>query len=194
MINKVMQEKIEERLLSLPVVQYAWLGSDEIEFSSRVREICRGECPRYGTSWACPPAVGSVEECRKKCSRYEGAFVFTTIAEVTDIENLEETLSTRRGHEEVAVQIREIFRACGFETLALSGDSCARCETCAYPDGPCRHQESMIPCIEGYGIVVPLLAEKAGIAFENGRNIVTWFGLILWRQETDRSPETAADR
>lgn len=181
MIDKTMQGKIEEELLSLPVVQYAWLEGGEIEFSERVREICRRECPRYGTSWACPPAVGTVEECRERCGQYEGAFVFTTIAEVSDIENMEETLSTRRGHEEVTGQIREIFRDCGFETLALSGDSCARCKTCAYPDGPCRHPERMIPCVEGYGIVVPLLAQKAGIAFENGRNTVTWFGLILWR-------------
>ncbi len=181
MINAATQKIIEERLLSLPVVQYAWLESGEIEFSQRVREICRQECPRYGTSWSCPPAVGAVEECRERCMRYEGAFVFTTIAEVSDIENLQETLGTRRGHEEITGQIREIFRDCGFETLALSGDSCARCGECAYPGGPCRHPKNMIPCIEGFGIVVPLLAEKAGIEFDNGGNIVTWFGLILWR-------------
>ena len=54
MINESAQKRIEERLLTLPVVQYAWLETGEIPFSERVREICRGECPRYGTSWACP--------------------------------------------------------------------------------------------------------------------------------------------
>lgn len=181
MTDKIMREKIEEQLLSLPVVQYAWLECGEISFSGRVREICRSECPRYGTSWACPPAVGTVEECRERCGQYEGAFVFTTVAEVQDVEDMQETLGTRRGHEEITGQIRGIFQDCGFETLALSGDSCARCETCAYPDGACRHPEHMIPCVEGYGIVVPLLAQKVGIAFENGRNTVTWFGLILWK-------------
>ncbi len=180
MIKETTREIIEERLADLPVVQYAWLEADELTFSERVRKICRDECPRYGTSWACPPGVGTVKECREACGRYEGAFVFTTIAEVSDIENMEETLGTRRGHEEVTGQIRGLFRECGLETLALSGDSCARCEKCAYPDGPCRYPKDMIPCIEGYGIVVPSLAEKAGIEFENGRNIVTWFGLILF--------------
>ena len=189
MTDEAVQKKIEDRLSELPVVQYAWLENSALPFSERVREICRQECPRYGTSWACPPAVGTVEECRKRCGQFEGAFVFTTIAEVQDVENMQETLGTRRGHEEVTGQIREIFRDCGLDTLALSGDSCARCGKCAYPEEPCRHPDSMIPCIEGYGIVVPLLAEKTGIAFENGRNTVTWFGLILWRQETERLPK-----
>ncbi len=182
MIDESAKKKIEDGLAALPVVQYAWLDASEISFSERVREICRSECPRYGTSWACPPGVGSVEECRARCSSYEGAFVFTTVAEVQDIENMEETLSTRRGHEEITGEIRGIFRDCGLDTLALSGDSCACCSTCAYPDGPCRHPDRMIPCIEGYGIVVPLLAEKAGIVFDNGGNLVTWFGLLLWNK------------
>lgn len=181
MINEAMRKRIEEGLPALPVVQYAWLESCELPFSERVREICKKECPRYGTSWACPPGVGTVEECRAACAGYEGAFVFTTAAEVSDIENMEETLGTRRGHEEVTGEIRALFRDCELETLALSGDSCARCGTCAYPDGPCRYPKEMIPCVEGYGIVVPLLAEKAGIEFDNGGNTVTWFGLILWR-------------
>ena len=185
MIKRTTQKIIEEGLSVLPVVQYAWLEIGEITFSERVREICREECPRYGTSWACPPGVGTVQECHEKCDQYDGAFVFTTIAEVSDIENMEETLATRRGHEEITGRIRALFQGCGLETLALSGDSCARCESCAYPNGPCRYPKSMIPCIEGFGIVVPLLAEKAGIEFDNGGNIVTWFGLILWRQQTD---------
>lgn len=175
------QEKTEERLAELPIVQYAWLETGDIPFSEHVREICREECPRYGTSWSCPPGVGTVEQCRAGCMEYEGAFVFTTVAEVRDIADLQETLATRRDHEEVVRQLREIFEALGAKTLALSGDSCARCPDCAYPDGPCRFPGQMIPCIEGYGIVVPLLAEKAGIEFDNGGNLVTWFGILLWK-------------
>ena len=178
--HELMQSKIEERLLELPIVQFAWLDSSALTFSERVRSICREECPRYGTSWSCPPGVGSVEQCQERCEQYEGVFVFTTIAEVHDIGNMQETLGTRREHEEVTKQIREIFKEFGLDTLALSGDSCAICPECAYPDALCRFADQMIPCIEGYGIVVPLLAEKAGIEFDNGRNIVTWFGIVLF--------------
>lgn len=180
--REAMRIKIEEKLSELPVVQYAWLDCGEIPFSERVRSICKEECPRYGTSWACPPGVGTVEECRSRCESFDGAFVFTTAAEVQDIENMEETLATRSGHEEITREIEQLLRGCTSRTLSLSGDSCAICEHCAYPEEPCRFPDKMIPCIEGYGIIVPLLAEKAGIEFMNGCNLVTWFGMILFTE------------
>lgn len=174
------KQELEEKLLELPIVQYAWVEIGEIEFSEKVRHICRTECPRYGTSWSCPPAVGTVEECRERCEAYSGAFVFTTIAEVNDAENMEETLATRAGHEAVTREIRGIFETYFHSTLALSAESCAICESCAYPDGPCRYPQRMLPCIESYGIVVPKLAERTGIEFMNGAGIVTWFGIVLY--------------
>ncbi len=181
MAEQEMQTSVEQELLQLPIVQYAWLKIQDVTFSERVRTICRQECPRYGKSWACPPGVGSVQQCQERCGRYDGLFVFTTIAEVQDITNMEETLATRGGHEEVTRQLQKLFGECGLETLALSGDSCAICPECAYPEQPCRFPDRMIPCIEGYGIVTPLLAEKAGIVFDNGGNLVTWFGLLFYR-------------
>lgn len=185
-INKEQKAAIEERLLELPLVQYGWLDREELVFSERVRSICREECPRYGTSWACPPGVGTVEECRKRCENYDGVFVFTTIAEVQDVENMEETLATRAAHEAVTRQIQEILeeslgKNLDRTTLALSAESCAICKKCTYPDAPCRHPLKMIPCIESFGLLVPALAEKAGIEFMNGANIVTWFGMVLFR-------------
>lgn len=174
------RQQIEEQLLELPIVQYAWIRAEDIPFSERVRSICKEECPRYGTSWACPPGVGTVEECRKRCAAFEGAFVFTTIAEVLDASNMEETLATRGEHEAVTRRIQKIFGGYTAQTLALSAESCAICKKCSYPDAPCRFPEKMIPCIEGYGIVVPLLAQKAEIEFENGGNVVTWFGMVLY--------------
>ena len=180
--KKNLRNLVEEKLQELPVVQYAWLEEKEIPFSGRVREICRNECPRYGTSWSCPPGVGTVEECRDRCAGFPEAFVFTTIAEVMDAANMEETLATREAHEGVTKEICKIFEAAGCGTLALSADSCAICDKCAYPDSPCRHPKRMLPCIESYGIIVPELAQKAEIEFMNGANIVTWFGIILFTE------------
>ena len=61
------REKLEERLRELPIVQYEFFETGDLTFTQRVREVCRLECPMYGKSWACPPAVGTVEECRERC-------------------------------------------------------------------------------------------------------------------------------
>ena len=174
------RELIEQQLSALPLAQYGWIETAELEFSERIRRVCEQECPMYGKTWACPPAVGTVEECRARCLSYPHALYLTTLTEVSDIANLEETLATRAPHEAVTRQVRDILRQFSPDVLTLSTESCAICEHCAYPDAPCRHPERMFPCVESYGIVATALAEQNGIEFYNG-NIVTWFSLLCYR-------------
>ncbi|MCI8853457.1 MAG: DUF2284 domain-containing protein [Lachnospiraceae bacterium] len=174
------KEAWETSIAPFPICEYAWIAVKDIPFLSQVRYICETECPRYGTSWSCPPAVGTVEECRERCLAYEGAFLFTTMAEVTDISDLEETLRTRKEHEEVTRQVGALMGEQCERVLILSTESCANCETCTYPGAPCRHPDRMFPCIESYGILVTELAERNGISFLSGGNIVVWFSLIFY--------------
>ena len=175
------REKIEQALAALPLAQYGWIETKELTFSERVRYVCRTECPMYGTTWACPPAVGTVEECRARCLRYPQALYLTTLTEVSDIADLEETLATRAPHEAVTRQALEILHQEVQECMVLSTEACAICEHCAYPDAPCRHPDRMFPCVESHGILVTDLAEREGIEFYGG-NLVTWFSLLLFRE------------
>lgn len=180
MITEEFKKSIEEQILEMPLMQYEWLTPQELIFKEEVRHICRQECPMYGKSWSCPPAVGTVAECEAECLSYDGVFLFTTIAEVTDAANLEETLLTRFGHEKITRKLGAIFQAEGKKVKLLSSESCAVCEECAYPEGECRHPEYMIPCIESQGILVTEIAEKYGISFLDSMTTVQWFGLILF--------------
>ena len=175
------REWIEKQIAELPVAQYEWFETAELTFSPRVRTVCETDCPRYGTSWACPPAVGTVDECRERCLSYPHALLITTMTEADDIADLEGTLSTRGSHEEITRQVGELLRAQGAEVYPLSTESCAICRKCAYPEGPCRHPEKMFPCVESHGILIIDTAERFGIDFQAGGNIVTWFSLILYR-------------
>ena len=172
---------LEAALSDLPLYEYFEFTTDELTFSDRIRWICEHECPMYGKSWACPPAVGSVRECQRKCLKYENCLLISTIVEVEDITNIEETLATRPGHEEVTNQVRDIFRELGVEPYILSTEACTICEHCAYLEGkPCRFPEKMHPCVESHGInVVPML-EKRGLEFQFGANVVTWISLLFY--------------
>ena len=110
---------LEARLAELPIVQYEFLETKELTFTPRVRLVCETDCTRFGTSWACPPAVGTVEECREKCLAFPHALLFSTMNEVQDITDLESTLATRTGHEEVTRQVTALFKSQGFETRTL---------------------------------------------------------------------------
>lgn len=156
------------------------MNTDELVFTERVRHVCEAECPMYNTSWACPPAVGTVEECRARCLAFPSVLVISTITEVSDISNIEETLACRAPHEEITHQAAELVRAwSGREVMALSTESCAVCRKCAWPDAPCRHPERMFPCVESYGILATALADKLDMSFFNG-NLVTWYSLIFY--------------
>lgn len=175
------RELLAQQLCELPVVQYEFFETKELVFSDRVRYICRTECPQYGKSWACPPGVGTVEECRARCLRYPHALLITTMTETEDIADIQATLDTRAPHEEITHQVAALVQAQGAETYALSTESCAVCPACTYPNAPCRRPDRMFPCVESHGILVTDIAERYGIDFQAGGNIVTWFSLILYR-------------
>ena len=175
------RDKLEARLRELPIVRYEFFETRDLTFTQRVREVCRLECPMYGKSWACPPAVGTVEACREKCLGCPKGLLIVTMAEVEDIADITATLATRGPHEAITRQVHAAMREQGAEVYALSTEACAICEKCAYPDGPCRHPELMYPCVESHGILVTDLLERFGIPFQAGGNLVTWVSLLLYR-------------
>lgn len=117
--------RIEQQLLELPLFQYDWMETSELVFSERVRWICQTQCPMYNTTWACPPAVGTVEECKARCLSYPHALMMTSITEVSDIANLEETLATRAPHEALTRQVRDMIAEQSSDVMALSTEACA---------------------------------------------------------------------
>lgn len=175
------REALEQQLMELPLYTYAYVSPKELEFSDRIRWICQHECPMYGTTWACPPGVGSVEACKCRCLAYESCLMVSTIVEVEDIADIGSTLATRREHEEITNEVARLMRSQGVEPYVLSTEACAICERCAYLDGqPCRCPERMHPCVESHGInVIPVL-ENCGVEFQYGENVVTWVSLLLF--------------
>ena len=174
-------QKLEEQLSQLPLYVYIHIDPKTLEFSERIRYICGAECPMHNKTWACPPAVGSVNHCKAKCLQYENCLMIGTITEVYDITDIDETLATRPAHEEITNMVRELFREQGVEPYILSTEACDICERCAWLDGhPCRFPDRMHPCVESHGInLIPTLEEN-GLEFQYGENIVTWYSLLFY--------------
>lgn len=172
---------LEEQLSALPVAQYEFFRTEELLFSERIRRICEAECPRYGKTWACPPAVGSMEDCQARCLSYSEGLLISSLSEVPNISSMEDCLATRPAHEQLTRKVIALLQAQGLEVYGLSTESCGVCETCTYPNAPCRHPEHMLPCVESHGIIVTDLAEKYNIEYQYGHNVVTWFSVLLYR-------------
>lgn len=172
---------LAEQLAALPLLEYEFFPTERLPFSERIRYVCRTQCPMYGKSWACPPAVGAVADCERRCRSFSEGLVLSTVAEVADITDLSQTLATRAEHEAITREAAALLRAQVGEVYVLSTEACAHCAQCSYPDAPCRFPELMYPCVESHGIIVSELAERLGMSYENGANVVTWFSVLLFR-------------
>lgn len=170
---------IEEFIYNYPVCEFYSIKHSDLIFSDKVRFICETECTNYNKTWACPPNIGSIEDCMKECEEYDHVFLFTTVAEVSDSLNLTETLAARKNHEEITRAIRGEFRKHFKKAMALSS-GCLNCETCAFPNEPCRHPEDRTSTIESHGILIIQVADQLGISYDVGSNMVTYFSLIFY--------------
>ena len=86
----------------------------------------------------------------------------------------------KKRHSDLCPAIADLFRQHGKTLLILSAEGCCRCETCTYPDAPCRFPDTLYPSIESYCVEVNRLAKTAGINYINGANTVTYFGCIIY--------------
>lgn len=176
-IPALFEEKPEEAV-RLGISSFGRICTSEIVFSEEVRSLCeQNRCRNYGKTWACPPAVGSFDQCRQKCLAYSNAFVFASVYPLEDSFDFE---GMTRGHRQFKEVCDRLYRLLTPPFLLLSNEGCVRCAECTYPDAPCRFPEKLFPSLEGYGILVNRLAESAGIRYWAGPNTVTYFGLVCY--------------
>ena len=55
-----------DELRQIGITAYGCTNTAESVFLEEIRHICEGNlCRNYGKTWACPPAVGTLEACRE---------------------------------------------------------------------------------------------------------------------------------
>lgn len=155
----------------------------ELRFHEETRAICAANsCGSYDTCWACPPAVGTLDECRERCRGFEKMQLFSRaylLEDSFDFEGMSEAMADfKRRVLAAAPALRDEAGEC----LILSNEGCGQCASCTWPDAPCRFPDRLFPSIEGYGFVVSELAASAGIRYSNGPNTVTFFGAVLYNE------------
>ena len=126
-----------------------------------VRAYCAEEkCGYYGKSWACPPACGSRED--------ESSF--------------DEIIAVSRRHKTRHYAFAEKMQAALPRVLALGSGGCSLCETCTYPDAPCRHPDRMVSSLEACGLQVADVCRDCGIAYHYSGKTITLASACLFEE------------
>ena len=176
------KNKIAEKQQELHIHQFGFTTTDQMVFSQGVRDLCeQNSCGHYGKTWACPPGVGTLEECQEKIMRFKNVFVFTTKHDLEDSFDFEGMMEGKDRHDEICEEVIGYFKSIySGDALILSGESCSRCAKCAYPDEPCRFPDKLYPSVESCGVEVNRLAKTVDVNYINGANTVTYFGCIIF--------------
>lgn len=170
----------EHDLKKVGIHQYGMITPTEIPFSTEIRDICQeNACRLYGTTWACPPAVGTVAECQARCLKYTTAMVFNAVYPLEDSFDYEGMMEGYRAFKMLCDRLYDIVRKQMQSFLLLSNEGCIRCKRCTYPSAACRIPDRLFPALEGYGIQVAQLAKVAGLSYGRA-GAVTYFGMLLY--------------
>lgn len=171
----------ELELKTIGICQYGIISPKEICFDDGIRDICQANtCRQYGKTWACPPAVGTVAQCKERCLSYQHAMVFNAVYPLVDSFDYEGMTTGHRNFKKLCDRLYLLAKEKFPGFLLLSNEGCNRCRQCTYPESRCRVPEMLFPSIEGFGIQVAALSAAAGIQYNNGAHTVTYFGMLLY--------------
>ena len=181
-----------QKMIDIAKINGAWeaamLPTSHLRVYAEVRDICKGNaCGGYGKTWACPPAMGTIEECLDRCRSYDHMLLFTGKYDLEDSFDYEGMVEGKKSFQKMVEAIAAEVRALDKNTLILSGGGCGRCKKCTYPDAPCRFPETLFPALEGAGFNVSELAKKAGIRYINGADTVTYFAAVFFSEDGENT-------
>lgn len=157
----------------------------KIKVYPEFRTICeRNACGSYNTSWAGPPACGTVEECIEKIRSYGQAMFIQYVHPIEDSYDFEGMARGAELFQDMMVKCKKTFASVhGGEFLTLGAGCCRKCAPCTYPDKPCRFPEESIPSVEAFGLNVTELTALAGADYMWSSNKVYYAGMIFFNEE-----------
>ena len=173
-------DMIIEQARNIGITEIAPLEIKTLEFEEWVRDTCKNSCRSYNTSWACPPAVGTLEECRLRCEGYSNMLLFNRKYDIEDSFDWEGMSFAMKDFKTTAIKLESLVGPSVGKLLVLVSEGCEKCKKCTYPEAPCRFPERLHHSLEGYGFNVSKLASKAGLHYIGGPNTITYFGAILY--------------
>lgn len=158
------------------------LDTKTLVFMPEVRDMCAADrCHKFNRSWMCPPGCGSLEDSTEEAKRYSEGIIVQTTGALEDVFDYEAMQQIGKDHMEHFRMLRDELKGEYPNLLALGAGGCDICESCSYPDAPCRAPDDAIPSMEAYGLLVSKVCEDNGLGYYYGEGTVTYTSCFLLR-------------
>jgi predicted metal-binding protein len=151
-----------------------------LELRTEVRDMCAADkCHAYGKSWMCPPACGSLEHYQQLFGRYQAGYLFQTVAEMEDAFDYLAIDGASKLHAQRLSKLSQLLAGYGDDALLLGAGACTICESCSYPDEPCRFPEQAFVSMEATGLLVYDVCKLTELPYYHGPNTVAFCSCVL---------------
>ena len=177
-----MNNTIVQWALECGATNAAALLGNQVILDEGFRDICKSNtCGNYGKCYMCPPDVGDIHAMMAEVRAYPNAVLYQTIHALEDSYDYEGMVEAGKRHAQVSQALEKRLRERqngNYLHLTLGG--CRLCDACAKREAlPCRYPDWALPSLESYGVNVYSTSQYAGLAYINGQNTVTYFGMVL---------------
>jgi len=136
-------------------------------------------CGQYNKNWRCPPGCGSIEEASERTAQYSYGIIVQTIGRMEDEFDYEAIQEAGGKHGKNFAALVEKLKARYPDMLPMGAGTCKLCDTCTYPDEPCRYPDKSITSMEAYGLWVSKVCKMSGIPYNNGKDTITFTSCYL---------------
>jgi len=160
---------------------FAVLDVSTLEFMQDIRDMCNADqCRNYNKSWSCPPACSSLEDMRETVKKYSYGLLVQTVGELEDSYDWEGIMDTSARHKENFALMRGELDKVLDAVLAMGAGTCRLCETCTYPDSPCRFPDKMEVSMEASGLFVSKVCTDNDLAYNYGADRIAFTSCFLY--------------
>ncbi len=164
----------------------ALVRGQDIVLSEEFRRLCEDNaCGFYGKCWMCPPDAGDIHTLMARVRTYDGGVLYQIVCPLEDSFDIEGMSEAGRRHALLSQKIQAaLTREERTATWHLSCGGCRVCDVCAKREGqPCRFPDRAMLSLESCGVDVYNTSRATDLKYINGQNTVTFFGLLLYREE-----------
>ena len=173
-------EKLKEKGKECGFTVVETLNCHTIEVRPEVRDMCKsGSCHVYGKRWSCPPACGTLDECKEEISRYSKGILVQTVGKIEDSMDGEGMMRAEAEHKDHFLEFEKYLRKKWPNMLSLSAGSCTKCKECTYPDEPCRFPGAAFSSMEAYGLLVTQVCQANKVKYYYGPCTIAYTSCYL---------------
>jgi len=173
-------EKLASMAKECGFTHSARLDVSTLEFLQEVRDMCNAkQCNRYGTSWSCPPACVSLEEMRERVMKHSEGLLVQTVGQLEDSYDWEGISETGTRHKANFVRMWDAVEKDHPSVLAMGAGVCGLCDTCTYPNEPCRFPDRAAASMEACGLFVSKVCSDNGLAYNYGPDRIAFTSCFL---------------